>query len=459
MKRNRCIRLAGLGVLALLASTGCSDDSSPGAIDARPDSAIDGAVHQDAQVADAQPPDAAPADAEESDAYVPPSIEEANVDILLLVDNSLSMQAAQQVLRTQFQSFVRTLQEGLGGMPNLHVGVVTSDLGAGGYTNIPSCTRLGGDKGILGQSGGVNRGEQYIGTGQHYIVDVSPVGCAIQRNGQSCTDNDCTQANCDQAVSPGSDESLHLVTDTATGCPRCRNYSGDLSDVFSDYALVGEQGCGFEQQLEATRKALDPQDPDAGGPNAGFLRDDSFLVVLYVTNEDDCSAAQPQVIFNPDPNLDRLDSPLGPLTSFRCFEFGITCDVNDRTVPGARHDCVPRDETDPDNYLFPVNRYTAFLEGLRSTGRLLVAAIAGPVADPVNVVLDNMGRPKVDFSCLDPTNPTEGGTPAIRIGAVVGYFNDQQDLSDFAFTSICSNDYTPALRALGQKLADKILGR
>ncbi len=444
--------------LALAALGGCSDDSSPGPLDASPDSALDATVWRDGAPGEAGPADASLADAEEPDAYVPPSIEGTNVDLLVLVDNSMSMAPAQELLRNQFSAFLAALRDGLGGMPNLHVGVVTSTLGAGRYTSIPSCVRLGGDKGILGQAGENNRGEQYIGPGQRYIVDVAPVGCTISRDGETCTQHDCTEDNCAQAVTPGSSETLHLATDAASGCPRCRNYNGDLSGVFADYAFVGEQGCGFEQQLEATRKALDPQDPDASGPNAGFLRDDSFLLVLYVTDEDDCSAEEADTIFNPDPNMDNINSPLGPLSSFRCFEFGITCDINDRTVPGARHDCVPRDASDPSNYLFPIDRYTAFLEALRDPARLLVAAIAGPVDDVVYVAFDSMGRPTVDASCELPASQIQA-KPAIRILSMLAYFNDQQSLDDFAFTSICTGDFTPTLRALGRALADKILGR
>ncbi len=389
--------------------------------------------------------------------FVMPQSAQRDLDLLFLVDNSLSMNNEQQNLRTQFEVLMDTLKHMRGGLPNVHIGVVTSDLGTGTYTNIPGCTRLGGDKGILGQSGATNRGEQYIGAGQKYIVDVEPKGCRIERTvletGVRCSSHDCTQANCDQAKTPGSNETLTLYTDE-NGCPRCRNYDGTLESVFQDYAYVGDQGCGFEQQLEAVKKALDRQDPDAAAANTGFLRDGAYLGVIWVTDEDDCSASKPEVIFNPDENQNNINSPLGPLTSYRCFEFGITCDINDRTVQGTRTNCVPRTADDPNNYLFPVNRYTAFLEGLKDPEMMVIAAIAGPVTDTVNVTTDNMGRPKVDFSCLDPVNPNEGGTPGIRIRAVVSYFNGESDLNEWAYTSICSQDFSSALRGIGQKLVE-----
>jgi len=69
---------------------------------------------------------------------------------------------------------------------------------------------------------------------------------------------------------------------------------------------VGIGGSGIEQPLEATLKGLSPR---AGAPveflygrgrgdtdNAGFLRPDSILAVLVVTDEDDCSVADPSFL-------------------------------------------------------------------------------------------------------------------------------------------------------------------
>jgi len=63
-------------------------------------------------------------------------------------------------------------------------------------------------------------------------------------------------------------------------------------------------GCGMEQPLEAILKALSPSTRDfatgtghSDGANAGFLRDDALLVVLALTDENDCSAADPATFF------------------------------------------------------------------------------------------------------------------------------------------------------------------
>jgi hypothetical protein len=64
----------------------------------------------------------------------------------------------------------------------------------------------------------------------------------------------------------------------------------------------------------------------------GFLRDNAYPAMVLLTDEDDCSASHPDVLFNPDPEMDNIDSDLGYLHAFRCFEFGVICDINDRTI-------------------------------------------------------------------------------------------------------------------------------
>lgn len=52
---------------------------------------------------------------------------------------------------------------------------------------------------------------------------------------------------------------------------------------------IGTDGSGREKGLEAAHYALSPQTTAAGGPNAGFLRSSANLLVVIVSDEDDCS--------------------------------------------------------------------------------------------------------------------------------------------------------------------------
>jgi len=65
-------------------------------------------------------------------------------------------------------------------------------------------------------------------------------------------------------------------------------------------------------------------------------------IIVFITNEDDCSARDPQIY---DTKNAGLNDPLGPWTSFRCFEFGVTCTCNGgtctRDFTGVRTHCTP----------------------------------------------------------------------------------------------------------------------
>ncbi len=59
---------------------------------------------------------------------------------------------------------------------------------------------------------------------------------------------------------------------------------------FRCMATVGTEGTRWEKGLEAMQKALSSDMISGdGAPNAGFLRDDAFLTVIFLTDEDDCS--------------------------------------------------------------------------------------------------------------------------------------------------------------------------
>ena len=75
-------------------------------------------------------------------------------------------------------------------------------------------------------------------------------------------------------------------------------------------ASVGAHGCGFEHQLESVYAALNNI-----VENAGFLRDDALLAVVFVTNEDDGSAPPTAKIYEDD---------------------GATTDRSARTTPSGR---------------------------------------------------------------------------------------------------------------------------
>jgi len=194
----------------------------------------------------------------------PPS---GKVDILVVVDNSRSMEQEQRALAANFPLLIQQLMNPsdpvFHAVTDLNIGVVSTDLGSAGYP-LSTC-----DSGMLGYAGGDDgcfRNTPAVGTS----------GCAA-----------------------GYPSFLHRGPENVLA------YGLDqMGADFACVATLGTGGCGFEQQMEAARKAL-VEKTAVGGCNAGFLRDDSILAVLWVTDEEDCSVQDPTIL-NP-----ALDAELG----------------------------------------------------------------------------------------------------------------------------------------------------
>lgn len=246
------------------------------------------------------------------------------LDLLFVIDNSGSMTAEHASLRTRFPDLIARLTALGDALPDLHIGVVTSDLGTGRIAQPGGrCDGTGGDGGRM--TGG---------------------RCAALGGAAFITDE--------------------LGADGT----RLRNYTGTLEDAFACVADVGIDGCGYEQHLEAMRLALSPPQ------NPGFLRRNADLAVIIVADEDDCSAA--------DDHLFSDDPALGPRSDYRCFAYGVTCDpVADPGAPGPRDNCRPAPGP---GYLHAIDRYAAFLTELKPAPDMVsIGVIVGDPA-PVSVV-------------------------------------------------------------------------
>ena len=325
-----------------------------------------------------------------------------DMDLLFMVDDSSSMTTVQQNLAQNFPTFIQVLQQLPGGLPNLHIGVVTSSNGAGAFTSsVPGCQSPDGGK---------------------FIDAPRSVSCSAQLNAGE-----------------------HFIVANADGS--ANNFTGDLATLFSCLAQVGDNGCGFEHQLSSVEAALGPGAPPE---NAGFLRDYAFLGVVLITNEDDCSAPANSQLF--DPSQNSAADPLGPLSSFRCSEFGLLCNglMLPRTAGGPFGGCVSNDaraQTDPLTSLTPIQHYIDAFRGFKSAPEhVRVSAIAAP-AEPVAVVTDQQtGFAGLQHSC-SAGNGTFGD-PAVRIGQLVGAFG-----ANGAMTSICNDSYADAMNVIASGLA------
>jgi hypothetical protein len=316
------------------------------------------------------------------------------------------MKEEQESLAANFPRFLNVLNSIEGGLPNVHIAVVSSDVGIPPFT-AEACTGNGDD-----------------GRMQNTPRPLPPAtSCSVPRDG------------------------ARYIEDIAgaAGQPRIRNYDGNLEEVFGCMARLGNSGCGVEQHLEAMRRALDGRHPE----NGGFLRPNAYLGVIILADEDDCSARDTQV-FNPATQFDTLNSEYGPFSSFRCAEFGIQCDG--RTLARAAADyttCTPRG----DSFLYHPDEYVNFLRTLKGGPQLVVTSIISGNPTPVGVEL-TMADPQRPAPRLKPSCISENGRadPGVRLT----HFGSQQGTRN-VFTTICNPDLSDALDEIARLMA-RVIG-
>jgi hypothetical protein len=344
-----------------------------------------------------------------------------DVDVLFLVDDSSSMAAAQATLRQSFARFVAALRNLPGGLPNLHIAVISSDMGAGDGS-IASCDPAGGKNGIF----------QYTARGS------------------------CVATNLQQGWT--------YIVDSGGQ----RNYTGDLADVFACVAALGETGCVFEHQFASILRALGADGAAAPAENQTFLRPEAYLAIILLTNEDDCSVPPGVPLFDTRASTN-LASQLGPPGNFRCNEFGHACGGkhpsrnapnNDVAATVAYDGCTSNDS---EGYLLSVFDTANRLKALKADpSQVIVAAITGP-ATPYTV---NWKAPSsADTSCGAASCPwpviahactAANGSfadPGIRTNQLAAQFGD----NGFA-SSICEADYGPVLERLASQIGAALAG-
>ncbi len=325
-----------------------------------------------------------------------------DVDLLFVVDDSVSVLHLQASLKNAFPALLDELA-GRGELPGLHVGVVSTDVGTLGAEDETPGPLIGSGPGSCsgtGRNGALRAGTMLV--------------------------------------------SGAFISDTPNGDgSRTTNYTGSVDSAFRELASLGSSGCGFEQPLEAMRRALDNHPM-----NAGFLRPEAALGIIVLVDEDDCSFVHASTFLGPD------TTTLGPLQSFRCTRFGVQCDdggatPDDLNVPGSKSACHWNETSE---FLTARVRYEAFLAGVKSDKRdvmfgAIVAAGSTIEVEPRTPPGGGTAIPALAHGCTwDMGQGPAVADPAIRIDELT------RTVTRGRSESICTSDYTSAVQGFAREI-------
>lgn len=374
------------------------------------------------------------------------------VDLLFMVDNSASMTSKQNSLKMQFPRMIQVLSTGKRSandanpfppVADMHLAVVSSDMGVVGQSGIMGCDPNGGDDGRLRHT--------------------------------SSGDPGCKTTYPDfLSYDASRDDPMQIGVD------------------FGCIASLGAMGCTYENQLEAPLKALWPKVAFAADGSVLMPNPNTFLAVPggWTTGRGDTPPPEGSMGFlRTDPNN---ASVLGIiLLTDEDDQSSMRTDYLATTDPSANQSTQVRPAMHAEN-LYPVQRYIDSFKMLRPKQPELVvfAAIAGVPTD----LVDARARANVDFTNksqrdayydriasdqrMQPRVANQGGmqqfapacqrtnqqrqqetaTPARRILDVVRGFGENGTLQ-----SICADDYGPGMDAIidiiARQLGDVCLPR
>ncbi|MFO0579092.1 MAG: hypothetical protein U1A78_34250 [Polyangia bacterium] len=290
-----------------------------------------------------------------------------DVDILFVVDNSTSMTPKQRVLAGAIPQFINAIEK-FGS--DYHVGIVTTDVGANptstsafpGNRTIPGCASFSGDDGKLQNT-----------------------PCTLRMGVSTETVNACTTLCPDPKFVPMNGGRYIEKKGTVYNVPSAKDAMNNEigpQKAFQCIALVGDGGCGVESPLESAKRALDGHLNE----NSGFLRSNSVLAVIFITDEDDCSV-QISRRSELDPTTMNCAGNMSPDApgscfglDFRCLARSVECygttgsTYQSMTSTGAKLNCKEK----PNNFLIPLQQYVNFFNTIRPAEKLVLAGIISP---------------------------------------------------------------------------------
>lgn len=391
------------------------------------------------------------------------------VDLLVVVDNSGSMEQEQKILATGFFTLINSLVKPITGkdwpypeVENMRVAIVSSDLGLQYGPNrsvegfpyghqITSCTEAGTERGDDGRFQTKMDGTVPIASGQ--------IKCG--GSGEQCPNGwTCGGGTCDSPS--GSEESINcpaLISGDTWAETMATATNDSLAAQVACMAKLGTQGCGVEQQMEAAVRALSRNETQSS-----FMKEDHLLAILIVSDEEDCSIAEKGLFETKE------------------WASGTTYDPNDASKGLLNTACnLPAAN---ENFLFETSRYwTEFvkLKDNKAQGVVFAAVVGVPTDDDAGGDSPCQGTGEFLAGCLNHDSmklevgvfTTESGTPYRHFKPACERFEGSENVTSArpgrryvevaqSFSangyvySICNADWSPAMKDIAAVIAENI---
>ena len=389
-----------------------------------------------------------------------------DVDILFVIDNSGSMAEEQATLARNFERFVAALEE-TEVDANYRIGITTTDAGHGVY-----CGTTGPEKGRLQASSCLDRRAEFVFPDEAGTIDSFDDACGAICRFPGLETLPTATLNDPAASSRPWIERIAGVTNLPEGV--------SPSDAFECFGPQGIAGGGFEAPLEAMRQSLTRTFAESE-PGYGFVRPGAILSVVFVTDEEDCSARQDDAfdtVWRPDGNhvfWSEQNADATAPTSEVCWFAGVECSGG----PGQYDDCQPANfgvdgaPADPDHgVLYDVQQYVEFLQDLEDdkrrinpTAQVLVAVLGGVPSGydegMAEITYADAGVADADFQRkhgIGPGCASAAGraVPPVRLRAFADAFALSSDARDRNLYSVCADDYAPALQQIADAITQQI---
>lgn len=364
------------------------------------------------------------------------------VDILIVVDNSSSMGEEQALLAEGVGNLVDVLDTLA---VDYRVGVTTTDNGN------PWCTGTTPEAGSLRMSSCRSRQSEFVFQGASG-VDATQEACLDVCGAEVLNVTPTTTAG-DSNPAP---RPWLEVTDGVS------NVSGMTpADALGCMLPQGINGCGFEQQLESTYKAI-KRSESQGEAGFGFLRAGALAVVIIVSDEADCSHDSTQdTIFLPDDDRTFWSMPESPSpTSAVCWNAGVACEGGD--CSSVNLDPLGAQTSEANAVMRPVSRYIGVLQDLEDANKqvtpgadVLVELVGGFGQQGALVYPPSMGTDfENDFGSSAACESGNGpAVPMVRMVEVAAAFDNDGVVPRH---SICEASFGPAFTAIADRIANKL---